>query len=117
MIHQLLYNLISNAIKFAKPNVAPVINISSCQNDISEIACLEISLTDNGIGIPESHTKKIFEAFTRLNSKNEFEGTGLGLALCKKIAERHLGSIEAKSLPNGSEFIIRLPIKQENKTI
>ena len=76
-----------------------------------------ITITDNGIGFEQEFAQKIFETFLRLNSKDKFEGTGLGLSLCKRIAERHGGSIEATGEPDkGSSFIIHLPLKQQKET-
>ncbi len=72
-----------------------------------------IELSDNGIGFEQSEAEKIFNTFTRLNSKDKFEGTGLGLSLCKKIVLRHGGSISAKGKRNeGSVFFISLPVRQ-----
>jgi signal transduction histidine kinase len=72
-----------------------------------------ISIEDNGIGFDQVHAKNIFETFTRLHSKDQYEGTGLGLALCKKIVERHRGTIEAAGTEGkGALFTITLPFKQ-----
>jgi signal transduction histidine kinase len=71
----------------------------------------KIVLTDNGIGFAQEHAGRIFTTFTRLNSKDKYEGTGLGLALCKKIVQRHGGFILAKGEKNvGAEFTVLLPI-------
>ena len=70
---------------------------------------------DNGIGFDQQFAELIFKPFQRLNCRSEYEGTGMGLAICKKIVERHGGSIRAESEPGkGSKFIIRLPVKQIN---
>lgn len=106
----LFQNLISNGIKFNKPGVFPEISISQINED--EIYHT-IAFKDNGIGIAEENQKKIFNVFTRLHSKAEYEGTGIGLAHCKKIIENHQGEISLNSeLGEGSTFIIKL-----NKTI
>ncbi len=118
-MRQLFQNLISNAIKFHKPNVHPVIKISSKllppQEGLSE--SFQIFVKDNGIGFEQKYADRIFGVFQRLHGKGEFKGTGVGLAICKKIAERHNGDIIAKSTPDiGTTFIITLPAKhlQEN---
>jgi PAS domain S-box-containing protein len=113
LINQLFYNLLHNALKFSKESEAPVIEIRSRVVNKGGKDFVKISVKDNGIGFDINDTSKIFETFVRLNSKDEFEGTGLGLSLCKKIVERHHGRIEAESRVNeGATFIITLPIKQ-----
>jgi len=78
----------------------------------------KIKISDNGIGFEQEFAEKIFETFLRLNSKDMFEGTGLGLSLCRRIAERHGGFIKAISEPNkGATFITHLPLKQVNRNI
>jgi light-regulated signal transduction histidine kinase (bacteriophytochrome) len=119
-MQQLFYNLISNAIKFRKKGVAPVVTISCRKTDGSKIDGQEtennyyqISVTDNGIGFDEKYADDIFIVFKRLHSYHEFEGTGVGLSICKKIIEKHKGFITAKSsLDKGSTFIFGLPEKQ-----
>ena len=118
LLYQLFYNLINNSLKFSKPGQAPVVTISSAmvQHNGKEFA--EITISDNGIGFEQEFAEKIFETFLRLNSKDMFEGTGLGLSLCKRIAERHGGFIKAISEPDkGATFITYLPLKQENRNI
>ncbi|MNR35156.1 Phytochrome-like protein cph1 [compost metagenome] len=74
---------------------------------------LEIKIKDNGIGLDPIYAEKIFDAFERLHSKDQFEGNGLGLSLCRKIARRHNGKISATGeKDNGAEFIVSLPLKQ-----
>lgn len=104
----LFQNLISNGIKFSKKNVAPLIQIScELKNDF-----WEFSVRDNGIGIAEEHQKKIFAIFQRLHLKEEYEGTGIGLAHCQKIVGLHEGEIWVKSKPNeGSTFYFTIPNK------
>jgi PAS domain S-box-containing protein len=114
LIYQLFYNLINNALKFSRPETAPVVVISS--SVAGDYVC--ISIADNGIGFDQENAEKIFETFTRLHSKDKFEGTGLGLALCKKIAERHGGFIEATSnKKQGAVFTVHLPLKQKGTNI
>ncbi len=106
LLHQLFYNLISNSIKFAHPERSPLIRITAEEKTGSGI--MEITVADNGIGFPQEASERIFETFTRLFSKDQYEGTGLGLSLCRKIMERHGGTIEAFSEPGtGARFVLR----------
>lgn len=105
-LRQVFQNLISNALKFKKPNIPIQINISVEEKRNQYIFCV----ADNGIGIEEVYIDKIFKIFQRLHNKSEFEGTGIGLALCKKIVEMHNGEIWVESKFNiGSKFFIALP--------
>lgn len=116
LIYQLFYNLINNSLKFSEKQ--PIINISSSIVNLDGTAYAKIIVDDNGIGFDEGFSEKIFEAFTRLNSKDKYEGTGLGLALCKKIVERHHGTISATSKENdGALFTIHLPLSQTEKRV
>lgn len=118
LIYQLFYNLINNSLKFAKADVDSVITIHSTIIKSEGIDYAEISLADNGIGIEQEYAQQIFNAFTRLNAKDKYEGTGLGLALCKKITDRHHGSISATGIKNeGAVFTIMLPLKQVEKIV
>ena len=110
LIYQLFYNLINNSLKFSKESEHPVIQISATAGGkYSGLA--EITITDNGIGFNNSYAEKIFDTFSRLNSKDMYEGTGLGLALCKKIVERHNGKIFASGKENiGAVFTTCLPL-------
>ena len=109
LIYQLLYNLINNSLKFSKPDHKPVIKITST---VDRNAAL-IVIKDNGIGFSTEFNETIFNTFVRLNPKNKFDGTGLGLSLAKKIVERHHGTINATGRINeGAEFHITLPLKQ-----
>ena len=110
LIYQLFYNLISNALKFSKANVPPRIQILYSQVMINNKAFAEFRVVDNGIGFDSENAMKIFQSFARLNAREDYEGTGLGLSLCKKIAERHHGYIYAKAETSiGAEFILQLP--------
>lgn len=126
LMQQLFYNLIRNAIKFRKKSVAPVVNIVAEKMEQEPPAIhgagdqpatnnyYRITISDNGIGFDEKYTDDIFMVFKRLHSYHEFEGTGVGLSLCKKIVEKHNGSITATSQVDvGSSFIIQLPENQE----
>lgn len=118
LLYQLFYNLINNALKFAKADVPPIIEVSSSFEEREHTGFLRIQVSDNGIGLDPDYTHKIFDAFTRLNAKDKYEGTGLGLALCKKIVERHNGSISAEGeLGRGTTFTIELPLKQTQEII
>nr|WP_244860476.1 PAS domain-containing sensor histidine kinase [Flavobacterium psychroterrae] len=118
LIHQLFYNLIQNALKFTKANQSPRVIITSAIKNIDSVESVEISFRDNGIGLDPMYAQKIFAAFERLHSKNEYEGNGIGLALCQKIINRHNGTIMAKGeKENGAEFIVTLPLKQTSESI
>jgi len=111
-MYQLLQNLIGNGLKFHAPGVNPLITIS-CENGGPNY---RLSVTDNGIGFDEKYVDRIFTVFQRLHGRREYEGTGIGLAICRKIVERHGGQIEAHSAPGaGSTFTVVLPMKQTNE--
>ena len=118
LLYQLFYNLINNSIKFAKENVPPLITINAKEQIEGGRRTAVITVEDNGIGFDLDQTGRIFETFTRLNSKDRYEGTGLGLSLCKKIAERHGGNITATGIADkGAVFSITLPFEQREKDI
>jgi light-regulated signal transduction histidine kinase (bacteriophytochrome) len=110
-IHQLLQNLIGNALKYHNEDIPPVVTVKS---RCLENSFLEITVEDNGIGFDEKYVEKIFQPFERLHGRNEYEGTGMGLAICKKIVEFYGGTIDAKSeVGKGTQFIVTLPMKGE----
>ena len=118
-IQQLFINLIGNSIKYSKNDVAPIITISSGQVMAENEEKLpntndkfyKMTFSDNGIGFEQEYADKIFILFSRLHNKNEYNGTGIGLAICKKIVENHKGYIFAQGLPNvGSVFTVYLPV-------
>jgi signal transduction histidine kinase len=121
-LRQVFQNLLSNAMKFTRKDVAPRISITSEYIDeksftglqSSEGAFCRITVKDNGIGFDEAYLDKIFTIFQRLNSRENFEGTGIGMAIAKKIIEKHNGLITAHS-PNheGSSFVIILPLQPQ----
>ena len=133
LMRQLFYNLISNALKFRKDSTIPIIQITA--EKINPIAIgsaselmparkmngtgyYKISVADNGIGFDSKYADEIFMVFKRLHSHHEFEGTGVGLATCKKIIEKHNGFITAQSrLNEGSVFTIGLPEIQQEKQL
>jgi two-component system, chemotaxis family, sensor kinase Cph1 len=117
-IEQVFRNLISNALKYRHPDRAPVLRIaaqvSSAPDDPAAAwtSVVELSITDNGIGFDERYRDKIFEPFQRLHSADQYEGSGIGLAICRKIIERHRGRITVSStLGAGSTFTIILPLR------
>ena len=105
-LQQLFQNLIENALKFQAPGTKPVVHINAHSLN-SEFD--EITVTDNGIGIPMEKKDSIFESFIRLDRNSRYPGTGMGLAICKRIVERHQGSIQVDSQPGeGTRFTVRL---------
>ncbi len=108
-MHQLILNLLSNALKFHKKDVAPVVWVSA----EAKGNYILLSVMDNGIGFEEKYLDRIFTIFQRLHGKQEYEGTGVGLAICRRIAERHGGGITALSAPGkGTQFLVTLRSKQ-----
>ncbi|MEZ5426531.1 MAG: ATP-binding protein [Pyrinomonadaceae bacterium] len=130
-MRQLFQNLIGNAIKFRKADAPPLIkiygemnpaedfelieqelNAESLENDLPKGFC-RIYVEDNGIGFDEKYLDRIFTVFQRLHGRSEYEGSGVGLAVCRKITERHNGHITARSTSGkGSKFIVTMPMKQ-----
>jgi signal transduction histidine kinase len=122
-MRQLFQNLIANALKFRRPEVAPVVRVSATvltamPTEVGTPADgdgvpgnVEIRVADNGIGFDEKYLDRIFNVFQRLHGREQYEGTGIGLAVCRKIAERHGGSITATSRPGeGTTFVVTLPV-------
>jgi PAS domain S-box-containing protein len=108
-IRQLFQNLIGNALKFRNERI-PLIQISG---KIVDRKFCEIFIKDNGIGFEPKYGQQIFKPFERLHGRSEYEGTGMGLAICRKIVERHGGAIRAEGHPGqGATFIVKLPVKQ-----
>jgi two-component system, LuxR family, sensor kinase FixL len=106
-------NLIGNSLKYHRTSIAPLVSISS---DSIEGDRLRIIVKDNGIGMDMKFADKIFQPFQRLHGRTEYEGTGMGLAICKKIIDGHQGSISVESkLEEGSIFVITLPKKQSKQ--
>jgi signal transduction histidine kinase len=130
-MRQLFQNLIGNALKFHRADVPPVVKIfaeTASANGASftlngeelrtagdESFC-RIHIEDNGIGFDEKYLDRIFTVFQRLHGRMEYEGSGIGLAVCRKIVERHGGQITAKSKEGaGATFVIDLPLRQEEE--
>jgi len=121
-MRQLLQNLIGNALKFQPADAQPVVTIqaeiiktvfagSTEAGPLDEVC--ELTVKDNGIGFDEKYSDKIFAMFQRLHGRTEYEGTGVGLAVCRRITDRHHGNITAKSqLGQGATFIVTLPVRQ-----
>lgn len=108
-MQQLLQNLLSNAVKFRREGVAPEIGVTATLDG----SRLRLEVSDNGIGFEPRYSARIFRIFERLNGRSAYPGTGIGLALCRKIADRHGGTIEAVGRPGeGATFIVTLPIHQ-----
>jgi PAS domain S-box-containing protein len=126
-MRQLFQNLISNAMKFQPSGQQPVLEIraeiikgqfaGTPEEDPYAEQC-QITIQDNGIGFEEKYHEKIFAVFQRLHGRNEYEGTGVGLAVCRRITDRHGGSITARSQPGqGASFIITLPVRHAKKEL
>jgi signal transduction histidine kinase len=117
-VYQLIQNLVSNALKFQEAGNQPVIKISATQTSATTRetnGMVSLTVSDNGIGFDEKYLDRIFQPFQRLHSSDEYEGTGMGLAICRKIIERHGGSITARSIPGqGTTFVANLPVSQKN---
>jgi two-component system CheB/CheR fusion protein len=122
-MNQLFSNLLSNSLKFSRQGVPPVINISNKIFSAAELikhpnlnqslSYFEIIFKDNGIGFSQKYAEQVFTIFQRLNARSEYPGTGIGLALCKKIVENHQGEIYAEAKENkGAVFHIILPLQQ-----
>jgi PAS domain S-box-containing protein len=112
-MYQLLQNLVGNALKYKRESENPIIRIDGVA--VSGVA--RIVVEDNGIGFDEKYLDRIFKPFQRLHGRGAFEGTGMGLAIARKIVERHGGTITATSVPGvGSTFIITLPVRQKSRT-
>ena len=109
LLSQLFSNLIWNALKFIEEDVRPKITINASLN--SQYCVIEV--IDNGAGASEQYRSTIFQLFERLYAESQYEGSGIGLAICKKIVDLHHGTIWVEENPmGGSIFIVRLPIKQ-----
>jgi signal transduction histidine kinase len=121
-MRQLLQNIIGNALKFRKSDVAPIITVKAAIEAVHELPCagpaVVLTIADNGIGFDNQFKEQIFTIFQRLHSRNEYEGTGIGLATCRKIVERHRGTIDADGHPGeGSSFTVKLPLEQTAKEL
>jgi PAS domain S-box-containing protein len=112
-MRQLLQNLTANALKFHREDVAPVVEIAA---SIGNDGLCRLTVSDNGIGFEEKYAERIFTMFERLHGRAKYEGTGIGLAICRKIAQRHGGDIEARStLGEGAAFTVTIPVRHEHE--
>ncbi|BAY14884.1 multi-sensor signal transduction histidine kinase [Anabaenopsis circularis NIES-21] len=115
-MRQLMQNLIGNALKFHRPQMPPIVKIYSqyFHNQSDQVVGWElcqIIIEDNGIGFEQKYSDRIFQIFQRLHGRREYEGTGIGLTICRKIVERHFGKITAESKPGqGTKFFVTLPM-------
>jgi light-regulated signal transduction histidine kinase (bacteriophytochrome) len=110
-MRQLLQNLVANALKFHRQDQPPVVKVYA--GNASHNGLCQIFVEDNGIGFDEKYLDRIFQVFQRLHGRVEYEGSGVGLATCRKIVERHRGMITARSAPGqGATFIVTLPVRQ-----
>jgi PAS domain S-box-containing protein len=110
-MHQLFQNLLGNALKFHRPDTPPTVRVSS--RALPGGDRVEIQVQDNGVGFEQQYAERIFGMFQRLHGRTDFEGTGIGLAICRKIVERHNGAIGASSaLGQGALFTVTLPYRQ-----
>ncbi|MDF2455172.1 MAG: hybrid sensor histidine kinase/response regulator [Cytophagaceae bacterium] len=124
LMRPLFYNLIHNSLKYSKKDIPPVIRVftesesgEGKKNKGESNKYCRIFISDNGIGFEQVFSEQIFDMFKRLHNQNEYEGTGIGLALCKKIVEEHNGFISAKSaVGEGSTFVISLPVTEPEKS-
>lgn len=124
LIRPLFFNLIGNALKYSRKDVLPVIYIRNIEQNAqkktepAEAGYCRITIEDNGIGFDQVYAEQVFDMFRRLHVNKDYEGTGIGLALCKKIVEKHHGFISAESTPNvGSVFTVTLPVEQKARTL
>ncbi|MFD2571110.1 ATP-binding protein [Spirosoma soli] len=123
-LRQLFQNLLSNALKFAPSDRVPSVRISALLLNTAQIQTIypaalgnyvEISVKDNGIGFDQKHTDRIFNLFQRLHGRNEYTGTGIGLAVCKKVVDNHRGYLTARSQPGqGATFLVYLPVSKSH---
>ncbi len=122
-MRQLFQNLIANAVKFHRPGVPPVVTVEgepftrapAEPGDGEPVPMVRVTVRDNGIGFDEKYRDRIFDVFQRLHGRDEYEGTGVGLAICRKILERHGGTITAHSKEGeGATFVVTLPARQHN---
>jgi signal transduction histidine kinase len=113
-MRQLIQNLISNALKFRRDGVTPEVTIEGSVVD----GVARIVVRDNGIGFEPEYNTRIFRVFERLHGRGRYPGTGIGLALCRKIAERHGGTVTADGLPGvGASFTVTIPVDLKEEVI
>lgn len=112
-MRQLLQNLVGNALKFHAPGASPLVRVGGAVGRDGGVPRARLTVEDNGIGFDEKYLDRIFTPFQRLHGRTEYEGTGMGLAVCRRIVERHNGTLMAESEPGrGARFIVILPVQQ-----
>jgi light-regulated signal transduction histidine kinase (bacteriophytochrome) len=125
-MRQLLQNLLGNALKFAHPDRPPLVAVSAAlvEGPVESFEQLEVGtfcrlqMRDNGIGFDPKYLDRIFTVFQRLHGRSEYEGSGIGLAVCRRIVERHHGLITATSTPGeGATFVVYLPMSQPEENL
>ncbi len=122
-LSQLFQNLLGNAIKFCQPNTIPSIRVTSQTVALNEIPpqlirklngtgpFAKITISDKGIGFDNQYAERIFQVFQRLHGRNNYTGSGIGLSICRRVAENHGGTITATSQPGqGATFCVYLPV-------
>lgn len=116
LLQQLFTNLISNALKFTRPDIPARVHIAAAQETVESVRFWVLSVADNGIGIPEQYRSRIFQPFKRLHAKSTHEGAGLGLSICQKIAAYHGGTIKVcDNEYGGATFLVYLPLQPDAK--
>jgi signal transduction histidine kinase len=122
-MRQLFQNLVANALKYRAPDTSPRVTIDAEYLDHRDrvvvpgpaASLARIRVTDNGIGFEPEYAERIFELFQRLHGRDQYDGTGIGLGMCRRIVTRHGGTITAEGLPgDGATFIVTLPLTQEH---
>jgi signal transduction histidine kinase len=110
-MRQLFQNLVANALKFHREGVPPVVKVSAeLISDEREQTLCRIRISDNGVGFDQKHAQRIFDAFQRLHGRDRYEGTGIGLAICRRIVQRHAGRIAAHGESGkGASFTVTIP--------
>jgi len=112
MIQRLFENILSNALKYSRDDVSPLLKVQ-CKEEPNTVV---ITFSDNGIGFEDEFSSRIFGIFQRLHTREKYEGTGIGLAICRKIVDMHNGHITAESRPGqGTTFTIKLPKAQPHQ--
>jgi signal transduction histidine kinase len=117
-MRMLFTNLIANSLDFARPDVAPVVSVSATIESIKGRAICRVVVADNGAGFDQQHADRLLAVFQRLAGPSESVGAGTGLAICRRIVERHRGTIEAHGVPEeGAQLEVRLPVHREEETL
>ena len=120
-MRQLLQNLVQNALKFHKPDTPPIVEVTAevlGEQDDIDGPRFQLVVSDNGIGFDNKYKDQIFAIFQRLHGRTEYEGTGIGLATCRKIVDRHSGTIDAFGVPDeGAKFVVDLPVYQKREEV